>query len=210
MMYIGVFTPLLPALVAVVCWRKLPRYARLLGGALVLVAINSLFSSYLAAVHEINNLPFYHGYILLQGLVLIAVYRTLLGDSLPQQRWHAAFWGFALAWLVNVIWYDTLFGFPTHIQTLEALLVLALVIRWYLKMLNERKIRQPLRHPGFWLSTGLLLYFSGNLLLYVFTEVVYAGSQALFQALWGPHAVLSALLDVFFCGVLWLASKEDG
>ena len=41
-------------------------------------------------------------------------------------------------------------------------MILALVVKWFLKMLAEKVIASPIRTFEFWMCAGVLIYFVGN------------------------------------------------
>ena len=59
---------------------------------------------------------------------------------------------------------------------------------------KERKVRHLDRSFWFWISAGLLLYFTCNLLMFMFTNWLMEKEDELFVAVWAIHAVLNFVL----------------
>ena len=169
-----------------------------------MIALSSVGGRLWSITGHDNNLPIFHVYILLEGVLLCIVFRHLLaarGDTLP---WFITAGSFAFLWLLNVLFGEGITGYPAYIHALEALLVIVLVVLWFAKILREKIVQKPLRTFGFWLCTGLLIYFSGNLLLFVFSTFVVEQSARVFDVIWGVHGILVILLYLIYTfAILW-------
>ena len=88
---------------------------------------------------------------------------------------------------------------------LESVLVLGFVLLFFYREINRKVIAVRLeREPMFWISTGLLLYFSGNALIFLSSNYVLNHSRATSMSVWAIHAVLYMLLNVFYALALCL------
>jgi len=70
------------------------------------------------------------------------------------------------------------------------------------KILVELDTRYPTKQPAFWISTGILFYFSGNLVVFILSNYI-SNDNHLLTVAWGIHAVLMAILNSFIAVGLW-------
>lgn len=119
----------------------------------------------------------------------------------------AFFWGiatfFLLFVLTDMIWISGIAQFNSYSTAIEGLILIFLSLCWFYKTLQELKIKHLEREPLFWISTGILLYFSSNLFIFLFTNYVNSSNRALF-IIWGIHGIFSILLNIFYTIALWV------
>ena len=91
----------------------------------------------------------------------------------------------------------------------ESLLLLLLPGLYFRKLLNELHVRNLVRDAMFWVSTGLLLYFLGKLLIGLFSNYLLAHySKELNLWVWFVHAVLLFVLHSCYLRALWLRPQK--
>ena len=106
-----------------------------------------------------------------------------------------------------------LFSDPAHFQPVlmvgESLLLLVLPGLYFRKLLNELHVRDLARDAMFWVSTGLLLYFLGKLLIGLFSNYLLQHySTELNVWVWFVHAVLLFVLHSCYLRALWLRPQK--
>ncbi|MEL6538245.1 MAG: hypothetical protein AAFQ98_22690 [Bacteroidota bacterium] len=151
-----------------------------------------------------SNFPLFHGYILWELLGLLLVFYW--GIRTTYSGWHLLTVGllFASLWGYNVLVHPGIWHTPTYIRAVEAVICIGLAGGYLLQLLQERKEYFPHKTFPFWVSFGMLLFFTGNLILYSFAGWIQQTSRATFTYLWGLHAVLSNLMYVFYTlGLVW-------
>lgn len=97
-----------------------------------------------------------------------------------------------------------LYEFNTGQRFAESLLVLGLVLCYFYKVIRELTIVHLEREPLFWVSAGLLLYFSGNIFIFISSNYVIRHSMALSLKLWDVHAWLYMVLYGLYAWALWI------
>lgn len=208
--HIGVFAPLLPALVTFVYWSQYTTMKRWFSAMIWTIAVHSTASYTYALTFQSNNMPFFHVYILMECLFLLVLFHLMQSRKESRTSWILLGAGFTLIWLYNIFWGDGIWGYPSYIHALEALLLIGCSLHWFAQLLREKKVKNPIRTFGFWTSTGVLIYFSGNLVLFFFSTFVAQQSGPVFDAIWGVHAILSILLYLIYTvAVLWGSKKVE-
>jgi hypothetical protein len=115
---------------------------------------------------------------------------------------------FSLASLLAYVEPDHLVRFNTVQRLAESLLVLGLVLLYFYKVIHDLVIIHLEREPMFWISVGLLLYFSGNVFIFVSSNYVIQHSTALSMKLWNIHALLYMVLYGLYTWALWISPSN--
>lgn len=204
---IGVFIPLLPAVIALRYWKKMNRSQRLFGLMLWSIAILSISGRLWTLFGYQNNLPFFHVYILVEGLFLLFIFKDILGSFLHGDFWKFTALSFIVFWIYNSFWGEGISKYPASIHVAEALMILSFVISWFAKILREKELRNIQHNFEFWFCTGLLIFFSSNLLSFVFSSFIVEQSSRVFKIIWGVHAVLAILLYLIYSYALTCIAK---
>ena len=202
---IGLYIPLLPAILAATKWHTLNKPQRLFTILLWLIIVIS-FSGELW-VHTVGktNLAFYHVYILVEYLLLLTIFKALLNHSMNDNVWKVLAVGFTVIWIGNFSINRGWSTLPDYIHALEAVIILSLVAFWFIKMLKEKITLNPEKTFEFWMCSGLLLFFSGNFLLFLFSEFLMTIEMAAYEAIWKVHITLNIILYIMYSiAILWI------
>ncbi len=105
--------------------------------------------------------------------------------------------------LIDMIWISGIAQFNSYSTAIEGLILIFFALIFFYKTLHELKIRFLEREPLFWISAGVLLYFSSSLFIFLFSNYVNSSTTALF-IIWGIHGIFSILLNVFYSTALWV------
>lgn len=197
--------PLLPALLALMKWRRLETYQRWFAILLWLIILISFLGEYFKATLGGNNLPFFHSYILVELLLLLIVFMYMFKEEWSKLVWLFLGGSFCIIWLLNVSIGNGWWSFPDYIHALEASIIIVLVSLWFIKMLREKKILNPHQRFEFWMCAGLLIYFTGNFLLFIFSKFILTAGSKVFNAIWMVNCVLIILLySMYTIALLWV------
>ena len=93
-------------------------------------------------------------------------------------------------------------------HVVESVAVLAFVFLFFRHELTRSLPTTPLeRKPMFWVSAGLLLYFSGSMLIFLSSNAILHLSVEMSRRLWAIHALLYTFLNAFYVVALSIAPK---
>ncbi len=201
--YLGLITNFIPAILGLIFWQGIQQAARWFTMMMLIIAVNGL-GGYFGEYYFENNLPFFHFYILVEGSFLIFIFSRLLESFIHRLIPKIMFGLYVSCWLVNVAFFDGPLGYPTSILAIEAVTLIAFASAWFFMVLKESKIVMPARTFGFWLSTGVLIFFSGNLLLFIFSNYTFSMENHVFRAIWDIHAILVLVIHAhFILAIIW-------
>ena len=211
---IAFYIPLLPALLALVKWRSMNASQQWFSILLWLILIIS-FSGRIWTLEtdlwtrKTNNMPFFHVYILVEYLMLLQIFRLFFKGSIKDRIWLLLAVGFTVFWLINVLVLEGWWAFPDYIHVLEVVVMLVIISVWFRKMLKEKVILKPERTFEFWVCAGLVIFFSGNLLLFIFPKFMLDSAwNGMFKAIWRLNSVLIILLYIIYTiALLWVKKK---
>lgn len=195
---LGVYIPLLPALLAFWKWKKLNVYQRWFGFMLGIVALISIAGRVWTLLGNENNLPFFHTYILIECLFLLFIFKSILSDSLPLNLFRLLILSFPIYWIYNVSYGEGLFNYPANSHAIEALIMMGLSVSWFAKVLKEKEIRSIQQTFEFWFATGVIIFYSSNFLFFLFSSFIVKQNHHVFKVIWGVHAILAILLYLIY------------
>jgi hypothetical protein len=205
------YLPALPAVLAVFKWQYMRAQHRWFAILLwVTMAISFSSHIWLKTTEYNNNLPFFHSYILVEFLLFLMVFKHIFIESIKDYIWWLLASAFTILWLINVFTGQGWWGFPDYIHAVEAVIVLVLVVKWFLKMLKEKKVANPERTFEFWMCVGLLLFFAGSFLLFIFSKFLVNNGAEVFKAIWMINGILTLLLYTSYTiALLWVKKKVN-
>ena len=202
---IAFYIPLLPAVVAIWKFQDMTDYQKWFAILLWLIILISFTGDFWFRSIERNYMPFFHLYILVEYLMFLKIFQLMLALDKWKYLWITLASSFTLIWLLNVLIGEGWLGFPDYIHALEAVVILVLVFMWFAKMLRERKILNPERTFEFWMCSGLLIYFTGSFLLFLFPKFLIKAGPEIFDAIWEVTSILIILLYILYTvALLWV------
>ncbi|MGH2566693.1 MAG: hypothetical protein ACRDGA_00010 [Bacteroidota bacterium] len=139
-----------------------------------------------------------HGYTPLQ-LSLLAWMFSYWHDSPFSQRMVLlsipVFFSF---WVIALLFFENLYQFGNFTNPLASLLLLT-IASFTLLRLHLEKANVLLRHPGFWVSSGAVIYFSTMIFLQLLSNLLLTESVDLLRAIWSPvQAIASVISNLLF------------
>lgn len=194
----------IPVLVAILRYKSLGSAMKTMAVYVFLSGCIQLYSSYLSA-HKQNNLWLLHIYTPLEFACIVWFYSKVLRRFISIPAFLGIGAVFALLSVLNSAFLQDMLTFNTYARSLEGVLVILLCLSWCYQTLLEMKIQRLEEDPVFWVNTGFLLYFSGNVLLFAFSNYIIGINRALNMYIWSFHALFSILLYFFITIGLWKA-----
>jgi hypothetical protein len=163
-------------------------YYLLFGGCMNAIAI-------ILGKNGINNMPIGQLFTIGECLFLCCFYFQLTSNPLAKQllQWLAGL--FTLLFFLNMRFFQDIFTYNSYSRTLEAFLMMIVSIGFLQQQLSIKETTlQAWFHSSYlWITIGLLIYFSGSLFLFFFSEVI-SQRMMFYRFGWAMHAVLILLL----------------
>ncbi len=196
---ISIYITLLPVLVGLIRFKQLSINQKVLFWMIVLISLNQLTSQFLEVyILEIkNNLPFYRVYILIEFTFLSFLFYKLIKPDFNWGIWLLIS-GFVSFWLFDSFIIGTLWTYPEILRFSEGLVIIFLCMVYFYKVFRNAEVVILVRDFGFWMATGLAVYFASNNLLFLFSEFVLTLSDTGYYLIWTVHAFLTILLYIAY------------
>lgn len=203
------YVVLLPIGVLLWRWGSLSKAQKYMGYLILLIGANQLLAKGISIFTEGSNLPLYHLYIFLEGLGLIAFYKYRFKHLAIDKylKGGAVFLGVAI--VINALFFQGIWMLPSFTRSLEAIIVLILTLYYFHIVSKEGTVKRLDQSFWFWTSAGLWLYFSSNLMLFMFTNFFTNRSDQLFLGVWSIHAVLNIILYIFYSIAFLCLDRES-
>ena len=200
---------LIPLLIGVVNFKHLIFEQRLLVGLLsasLLTEIIAISIYYYAS--SPNNLPVYNLYAIVLFIFLNRIYAKNLKWKYSKPIWNALLIAFILFSIINLILYQSIYEFNSRIMVLSFGIYLILAVSYFIRFLSSSSNDSLFHEPMFWLNTGVMLYSSGALLLFLFINQILNSIEETIVSPWGLNAFLFLILNCFFAITIWIRKPK--
>lgn len=196
---------LIPLLAGGIRYKLLPAPAKCIVFYLLLGSIINLVAVKLAASHR-NNLPLLHVYTVVEFVTLSLFYWNVL----PGRRIHRLLLLccilFVIACIVNACIPQHILSFNSYTRSAGALIIIGYALYFFNVLVDRDYDHFFDRLPLFWMNAGILLYFSGSLLLFLF-HVFLMGHELLDIWAWRLHGLLVLIMYFLFTKGFLLCRK---
>ena len=161
----------------------------------------------IAGLFKANNLFLSHFFPLIEFFFLSKIYQKELEDILPANFFTSLLIVFTSGALINSFFFESLLQFNNKSRAISSLLIIFFTLAYFYKTLKEVKIKKLESEPLFWLSIGLLIYFSASFFIFIFSNYLQP-SVKLSYTFWGIHALLNISLYLFYAIALWIKPQK--
>lgn len=183
-----------PLAAGVVRWKSLSGDQRRLVAWVAFIILFSLISEYVGRRYG-NNLPLYHIYTFIEFFFLYYLFRR------EWKRFARPFRPAPVLLFIGVgIWgfLADPYSFPDRIRSVESIILIGCSLLFFSRSLRSLDVERIERTFMFWISVAVLVYFTGNLLLYIFSNVIAAASDAVYFTVWTIHTLFNILLYLLY------------
>jgi hypothetical protein len=208
--HLGIYSWLIP--VAVVLLIRKERLDSL-SKRILIFAVFSLLLEYFSTNQIIlndlfngTNSPFYHVAVPIYFLLLVSIFYSYLLQIFRRNTIKLISLAFVLFCLGNSILGEGILSFPSFSIGVYSLLSIMLAIGYLFFLLQTMIVESLDRDPLFIVAAGVLIYFSGNFLLWIFLTYINF-DRSFFYSIYNINSVLCLVLNLFLAGAL-LIEKE--
>ncbi|GGH54090.1 hypothetical protein ACN9ML_23085 [Dyadobacter endophyticus] len=154
---------------------------------------------------KVSNLFLWPIYITVEFALLTWMYSLVL-----DRKWLTTLRGWMLAAFTGIVLVRELGQHGQSVwidnagRSIESVVVILLALSYFFKVFQELKVQNLLVEPFFWVSAGLLLFFSGNFLIFIFMNFILLYSKNLNDQIWVIHALMNYMLYITYSIALWV------
>lgn len=191
----------LPLIAVAFFLKKVDKALKLLSAFLILSQISEFICLYLSSKRT-NNMPVFHWMTFLEISIIWYVSHTVM--PLHRKKLLVVN-GIALLFcLINPILFQTIWEFNSIPRISLCYIAIVTVIVFFYSTFKADETMDILAYPYFWLYTGWLVYFAGNLFLFTYYDITKINDLT-FPYI---HSVLNILLNLAYTYALWLGSRK--
>ncbi|MFV0590335.1 MAG: hypothetical protein ACK5M7_03045 [Draconibacterium sp.] len=204
------WTPILIPLVIGACrYSSLDRPARILFYFVVYGTTNELLGFVLRFIVRVHNtMPLSNLYFMSEFLLLGLLYRELLKDRYPSSAFIGIILLFELASIVNLLFFQSLYEYPSLLQTISKIFLIGFSLLYFYKIMDEAKIENLWKEPTVFVNVAVLVYYSGNLFFSLLFNVILEYSRAFSKMTVVYYSILNALFYFLIAYSFMLAGKN--
>lgn len=211
--YMGLIVPLsvlVPISFAVFKYKQTDRVLSIIFYYLLLDGLVNLLAVGFAET-GINNLPLLHVFTILEFLMLSVFYIGVLKEKLIRTIIKVLMVLFPIICILNFTFFQSIFRFNTYTRPLEVLLIMAYSLAYFAQINEAESDRKWSSNPLNYVNTGVLLYFSGALFVYSFSNLTTAYTSPKYKLLnlfiWNIHATLLLCMYLLFSWGFYICRK---
>ena len=149
------------------------------------------------AISGNTNFPFYHVGTPVLFWLIMRIFTPIFGEGKWKPWYYFTLISFLSIAVINAFYLDGIMNFPNLTIGLYSLTGIVLPIVYMLILLRRLNIARLDRSPLFIAAAGMLIYFSGNFLLWLFLTY-FNEDIVVFDAIYRVNGVLTILLNLFF------------
>ncbi|UOQ55327.1 hypothetical protein [Hymenobacter cellulosivorans] len=200
---------LLPLGLGVWRWPRLPTTLRLLTGYLAFTEIVLLTSSLVELYWPVWSISLWHLFTLVQTLLFLRIYYLTLTSPALRRLLPAVVVAFTAFALLDSLYLEGLHQMNSYTHVLQSALLIGLALLYFEQLLNELRVIRLEQDPLFLVSTAVVLYFSGTVLLYVFVNKLSAPADyASHQVIYTLNSMVNLIQYVLFALAFWYAGQS--
>lgn len=198
--YIGFATFFVPLITGWIRWKKLSGSQKILVAYIGFVILFSVAAEIVGRTYG-NNLPLYHAYTFVEFFTLFYLFWRSM------QRVQTLLFLLPALIFVGVGVWALVTGpleMPVPTRTTASIILSGFSILFFYNALRRLEYQRVERTFMFWISGAVLLYFTGNLLLDVFSNYIANASDKVFFTVWSIHALFNIVLYLLYAvALLW-------
>lgn len=203
--HLSVYSLALPAAVGLLRYFLLSKVQKVLWLLVLLSILIDIVADQLRHAGPYQTLVFYL-FTIIEFTILTYVFTQALVPFIARKYLLGVLLFFLLFVFSDMMWLSGIEQFNSYSTAVEGLLIICFTLTYFYKTLQELQIKYLEREPQFWISTGVLLYFSSSLFIFLFTNYVNSSLISLY-IIWGIHGIFSILLNVLYSIALWVTPQ---
>lgn len=169
-----------------------------------LVLVSSFYELIGTDILLINTAIWFRLYLLFEFLTLLFFFYQLLAG-----KYKLYFLLFSLVYLIVFLF--LLFNWnaqeslktDSYLSVLEIVFVFCSSIIWFKKVFTDLTETSFLKSSNFYFISGLIIYFSGTLFLFLIGDLLLKASNLSFEAYWNLNIVFNIILRLFLIIGVW-------
>ena len=196
--FIGLFVQFLAILIGIKSWKKRDKAQRSIVIMLSVSLIIQLLARELGQITG-NSLWLYHINGFLEFTFIWVVFKNELKRTMSRKLLYGIATFYWLFSFFSVLYLQGIEEFPSNARFAESVIIIFFCISYFVQSLRKMESRLIHHTFMFWLSTGLLIYFTSNLAISLFANLLILETDYdSWRAIWSIHNTLNVFLYICF------------
>lgn len=124
-------------------------------------------------------MPIVHTYTLVEFCLLVSVYYHGKPGLLSKKVYLSLLISFILLAVGNAVFYQGLLKGNSLVRSIEGIILIGLALYYFFDLLRRLDTPNPEKTFMFWVSIAMLIYFGGNILIFIyFNQIQSIGLQS--------------------------------
>lgn len=158
--------------------------------------------------YKTSNLYLINVYTIFEFLIISYIFILAFKNFTPKYLLEIIIILFTSFSVIKLFWIEESAFFDSYQKIIECLIFIILSLLYFYKISKELIITHLNRDSMFWFSVGVLLYFSGGLFIFIFSNYLLNYSKELRLNIWGIHAFFLILFHLIISISLWVSPKK--
>ncbi len=202
---IGVFIPLLPLIIGLFRYKRLSLSQKIIVLLVFVASSINIYSSYQGIILKQNNMPSLHLLTLLEFSAVAAYFYTLYPKRLKKPLLISSIL-FIVFSLFNSLWLQDQYTYNSYARGLESFLLLTYAMVYFLHWISNGDSLKLFQSPHFYMTSGLLFYFSATQFLFLFKNHLAINTKWLVGLAFDVHLLVVIIYYSLLSVGLW---KKD-
>ena len=180
----------------------------------MLLVLTSVLTELLANImieFGLSNLVVYNSYTIVNLNLVFFIYLSTFSEAV--KPYLKAFLIAANVFaLLNALLLQPFTSYNSNLLVTVSIILLLLALSYFNRLIREVKYHKLERDPMFWLSAGIIMYYSGTLVLFFLSNQVSVSddpnADLLFLASWGLNSIFNLMLITSYTITLWVKAVK--
>lgn len=161
----------------------------------------------LFAYNGINSYPIANLYLLMQAWILFSIYKLQLATK--TKAIEGVRLGFALFFIVNYFFIQTPSLLNSYSISISGVTFMFIALYYFYNLLQKLPEFYIHKMPMVWINIAVLVYYSGNLFLFIFNNYFTAGIDGNQRFVWMLHNILNITKNILFFVAIWQTQHKN-
>lgn len=197
-----------PILIGFLRFKKLEKHIKLLLCYMCVSAVVEMYGLLLVEKGT-NNLFLFHISSFVEIIFLLFVYFRESETFLSKNYLYALLLINTFVALGDAFIWGSLKIFNAYSLTVGSVILIFVSIRYYYLLMKNLNVKRVERSAMFWVNTGVLIYYAGNLFTFAGTKFL-SGYLSDFYLMWSLHSIMNiVMLLMFSTAFIWSKKTEN-
>ena len=168
----------------------------------MLISLLTEMISYVCNVEEWNTTVLFRIYTVVEFVALSYFFIQITRDKTVLLIMKIVVVLFCMVTLVDAI-LQGIMSMDNYSIAIESIIFIFYCVYSMLMLMKEAAYQSILASSRFWIIVAILVYFAGNLFVFVFSNYLLRKSPDVFNDLWGVHSILNILFYSLIAIAFW-------